>query len=109
MCLGLQADRTLLAPKKGFFGQFGERGIGGSRCGATGVVALVYNYKGATQLLAANVGDSRVLLIDNGVATQLTVDHIPDRQGHPKTLNEGQFEDGFFPLHQESNGHWFLT
>ena len=32
----LEADKTLLAPKKGIFGGMGERGIGGSKCGATG-------------------------------------------------------------------------
>lgn len=74
----LQADRKLLAPKPGLFGGFGERGVGGSKCGATGVVTLLYSVKGKQKLLAANVGDSRALLISKGEAVQLTVDHVPD-------------------------------
>lgn len=74
----MQADRKLLAPKGGFFGSFGERGVGGSKCGATGVVAMLYDLNSKPKLLAANVGDSRALLIQNGEAEQLTVDHVPD-------------------------------
>ena len=76
----LQADGRLLAPKGGFFGGMGERGVGGSKCGATAAVALLFpGERGATQLLAANVGDARVLLCRRGKAVQLTVDHVPDR------------------------------
>ena len=58
----------------------GERGVGGSKCGATAAVALLFpGERGATQLLAANVGDARVLLCRRGKAVQLTVDHVPDR------------------------------
>lgn len=57
----------------------GERGIGGSKCGATGAVAVLYkNNKGKMQLLAANAGDARVLLARKGKAVQLTEDHVPD-------------------------------
>jgi len=42
------------------------------------VVALVYTVDGAKKLLTANVGDSRALLIQNGQADQLTIDHVPD-------------------------------
>lgn len=38
----LKADKRVCAPKKGFLGSMGERGIGGSKCGATGAVALLY-------------------------------------------------------------------
>ena len=41
----LAADRKVLAPKQGFFGAMGERGIGGSKCGATGAVALLYKVR----------------------------------------------------------------
>ena len=37
----LEADKTLLAPKKGIFGGMGERGIGGSKCGATGALQSI--------------------------------------------------------------------
>ena len=51
----------------------GERGVGGSKCGATAAVACLYQRAdGSTTLLAANVGDSRVLLIRDGKAVQLT-------------------------------------
>lgn len=73
-----QADKKLLAPKAGFWGGFRERGIGGSKCGATGVVALVYTVNRQRKLLTANVGDSRALLIQGGEAEQLTTDHVPD-------------------------------
>jgi hypothetical protein len=75
-----QADRKLLAPKGGFLGGLGERGIGGSKCGATAAVALLYTGKdGGAKLLAANVGDARVLLNRGGKIVQLTEDHVPDR------------------------------
>lgn len=74
-----QADKALLAPKKGVFGGLGERGIGGSKCGATGAVAVVYkNTSGKSTLLAANAGDARVVLARKGKAVQLTEDHVPD-------------------------------
>ena len=76
-----QADEKLLQPKGGFFGGMGERGVGGSKCGSTGAVALVFkDGRGKRQLLAANVGDARVLLARRGKAVQLTIDHVPDRR-----------------------------
>ena len=57
----------------------GERGIGGSKCGSTGVVAVAFRDGGKTRLLAANVGDARAVLSRKGKALQLTVDHVPDR------------------------------
>ena len=75
----LQADKALLAPKKGVFGGFGERGIGGSKCGATGAVAVLFqDASGKTNLLTANAGDARVVLARKGKALQLTEDHVPD-------------------------------
>ena len=42
---------------------------------------------GKQKLLAANVGDARVLLARKGKALQLTTDHVPDRSAHaPCTL-----------------------
>ena len=37
---------------------------------------------GATKLLTANIGDARILLIRDGQAVQLSVDHVPDRCGN---------------------------
>ena len=37
-----QADQALLEPKRGFLGMMGERGVGGSKCGSTAAVALLY-------------------------------------------------------------------
>jgi protein phosphatase 1K len=75
------ADAKILAPKAGFFG-VGERGVGGSKCGSTAAVAIVFNDPaagGAPTLLAANVGDARVLLRRaSGAVSQLTTDHVPD-------------------------------
>ncbi len=82
-----QADEKLLQPKSGFFGGTGERGIGGSECGSTAAVAIAFREGGATKLLAANVGDARVVLSRKGKVVQLTTDHVPDRRaptgGHP--------------------------
>jgi hypothetical protein len=77
----LAADRRLLAPG-GLLGM-GERGVGGSKCGSTAAVAAILAGGSATApptLLAAGVGDARVLLIrgGDGAVTQLTVDHVPD-------------------------------
>lgn len=57
----------------------GERGIGGSKCGATAVNTLLINAPdGSTQLLTSNVGDARIYLIRNGQAICLTEEHVPD-------------------------------
>ena len=48
----LKADAKILAPKSGFFGAMGERGLGGSKCGATAAVALVF------QVCSAGCGGS---------------------------------------------------
>ena len=37
----LRADARVLQPKSGFFGALGERGLGGSKCGATAAIALI--------------------------------------------------------------------
>lgn len=39
------ALQKILSPKGGFMGMVGERGIGGSKCGSTAAVALVYKSK----------------------------------------------------------------
>lgn len=57
----------------------GERGIGGSKCGATAVNAVLFSGQGgSTQLATANVGDARIILIRGGKAVLLTEEHVPD-------------------------------
>jgi len=75
----LEADKQLLV-NKGFMGM-GERGVGGSKCGATGVNVLLYKGPdGSTTLLTSNVGDARILLIRDGKAMELTEEHVPDKE-----------------------------
>lgn len=58
----------------------GERGIGGSKCGATAVNTLLFNGPdGSTQLLTSNVGDARILLMRDGQAVCLSEEHVPDK------------------------------
>lgn len=40
---------------------------------------MLQDTTGASQLLTANVGDSRVLLVRDGQVLQLTEDHVPDK------------------------------
>ncbi len=47
----------------------GERGVGGSKCGATAAVALIYvdpTDASQTKLVTANIGDARTVLIRGG-------------------------------------------
>ena len=73
----LAADEELLAPQ-GFMGM-GARGIGGPKCGSTGLVALLCG----DTLTCANVGDARALLVSRAASEepqQLSVDHVPDNE-----------------------------
>lgn len=102
----LAADRKILAPKKGFMGMMGERGIGGSKCGATGAVALLHeDAAGALYLLAANAGDARVLLAGKRGVTQMTVDHVPDSEDERKRI-ESQNPNPNMPLVRYVGGTW---
>jgi protein phosphatase 1K len=57
----------------------GARGIGGPKCGSTGLVCLLYpSSSGALSLLTANVGDAPAVLVRGGEAVQLSYDHVPD-------------------------------
>ncbi|KAL4437229.1 hypothetical protein ABPG75_004368 [Micractinium tetrahymenae] len=76
----IQADKKILSPKGGFMGMVGERGIGGSKCGSTAAVALVYRHKGTSKLLTANAGDARILLVRGGKPVVLSEDHVPDNE-----------------------------
>eukprot|EP00889_Picochlorum_renovo_P004829 jgi/Picre1/31859/NNA_007207.t1 len=102
----LAADRKILTPKKGFMGMMGERGIGGSKCGATGAVAIVHKGSdGAAAVLAANAGDARVILGSKGSALQMTVDHVPDSEDERKRI-EGQNPNPNMPLVRYIGGTW---
>jgi protein phosphatase 1L len=102
----LAADRKILAPKKGFMGMVGERGIGGSKCGATAAVALLYeDPAGAQYLLAANAGDARVILGGKNGVTQMTVDHVPDSEDERKRI-EYMNPNPNMPLVRYVGGTW---
>lgn len=102
----LSADRKILAPKSGFLGMVGERGVGGSKCGATGAVALVYNDNGTDYLLSANAGDARVVLGKaDGSALQLSVDHVPDSEEERLRI-ESQNPNPNMPLVRYVGGTW---
>ena len=60
-------DKRRSGARAGFMGM-GERGVGGGKCGATCATVLAFKEDGVTKLLAANVGDSRALLIKCGPA-----------------------------------------
>ncbi|XP_024380638.1 probable protein phosphatase 2C 45 isoform X2 [Physcomitrium patens] len=75
----LELDQLALAAPKGLFGALRERGLGGSKCGATAATAVLFSKPdGSKELVTANVGDARVILVRGGQAIQLTVDHKPD-------------------------------
>jgi len=58
----------------------GERGVGGSKCGATAANVMLYRgADGGMKLLAANVGDARTLLIRGGRAIDVSEEHVPDK------------------------------
>eukprot|EP00879_Flechtneria_rotunda_P002088 GHRR01002268.1.p1 GENE.GHRR01002268.1~~GHRR01002268.1.p1 ORF type:complete len:343 (+),score=133.07 GHRR01002268.1:96-1124(+) len=100
----IQADKQLLV-SKGFMG-LGERGIGGSKCGATAVNALMYKTAdGTTNLLTANVGDARILLIRGGKAFCLTQEHVPDKESERKRI-ERQNPNPKMPMVRYVAGTW---
>lgn len=102
----LAADRKILAPKKGFMGMVGERGIGGSKCGATGAVAITYqDENGARYILAANAGDARVVLGGKDGVMQMTIDHVPDSEDERKRI-EYQNPNPNMPLVRYVGGTW---
>eukprot|EP00210_Caulerpa_lentillifera_P001219 g1175.t1 len=101
-----EMDRNLLKQPPGFFGMFGERGVGGSRCGATAATAFVFcDNDGSQKLLAANIGDSRVVLIRNGTALQLTEDHVPDSE-EERIRIEKENPNRKMPLVRYVEGTW---
>ena len=54
--------------------------MGGSKCGATAVNALIYaDGAGGSALLTSNVGDARIVLVRGGAAVELTEEHVPDK------------------------------
>ena len=85
----LKADYTLIQPPSGFLGAFGERGVGGAKCGSTAVVAVLFEENGVTKLCTANVGDARTLLVRDGKAVQLSVDHVPDDEAERRRIDAG--------------------
>ncbi|KAF8056105.1 protein phosphatase 2C 45 [Scenedesmus sp. PABB004] len=99
-----QADKQLLV-SKGFLG-LGERGIGGSKCGATAVNALLLAAPdGSTRLLTANVGDARILLVRGGAAVCLTEEHVPDKESERLRI-EAQNPNPKMPMVRYAGGTW---
>lgn len=102
----LAADRKILTPKSGLFGMMGERGIGGSKCGATGAVVLLYKgANGKRMLMSANAGDARVLLGRGATAVQLSEDHVPDSEEERLRI-EAQNPNPNMPLVRYVGGTW---
>lgn len=85
----LRADQVLVQPPEGFFAAFGERGVGGAKCGSTAAIVALYEEGGSTRLCTANVGDARILLVRDGKAVQLSVDHVPDDEAERKRIDRG--------------------
>lgn len=100
----VSADKALLETR-GFLGM-GERGVGGGKCGATCATVLAFKEGGDTKLLAANVGDSRALLIRDGQpVVQMTVDHVPDSESERERI-EAQNPNPRMPLVKFVGGTW---
>ncbi|GAB4821446.1 hypothetical protein N2152v2_008492 [Parachlorella kessleri] len=101
----VQADKRLLQPQGGFLGM-GERGVGGSKCGASAAIMIIYrDASGKPILLTANAGDARVLLARNGRAVQLTEDHVPDNEDERKRI-ERENPNPRMPLVRFVGGTW---
>ncbi|GFR49149.1 hypothetical protein Agub_g11167 [Astrephomene gubernaculifera] len=101
----LAADRQLLSAGSGFLGM-GERGVGGSKCGATAATALLFPAPDATtRLLTANVGDARNVLIRGGQPLQLSEDHVPDREEERARI-ESMNPNRKLPLVRYVGGTW---
>eukprot|EP01024_Parvocaulis_polyphysoides_P033080 TRINITY_DN2949_c0_g1_i3.p1 TRINITY_DN2949_c0_g1~~TRINITY_DN2949_c0_g1_i3.p1 ORF type:complete len:315 (-),score=58.31 TRINITY_DN2949_c0_g1_i3:324-1268(-) len=100
----LRADKKLLAPS-GFMGM-GERGVGGSKCGSTAAVFMLYKDKdGSTKLLTGNCGDARILLISQSGVEQLSQDHVPDSVDERERI-ESMNPNPKFPLVRYVGGTW---
>lgn len=100
------ADKRILEPKSGFLGLVGERGIGGSKCGATAAVVVLFkSQEGTTSILTANAGDARVLLIRGNKALQLTEDHVPDDEDERIRI-ESKNPNPNMPLVRYIGGTW---
>eukprot|EP00898_Chlorokybus_atmophyticus_P001359 jgi/Chlat1/2223/Chrsp17S02546 len=103
----LEIDEELLKPPKGFFGAMMERGMGGSKCGATAVTALLVPGKGygSLRLITANIGDSRAVLIRNGTPLLLSCLHTPDVAEERKRI-EAKNPTPKKPLVVKAGGVW---
>lgn len=102
----LEFDSLTLAQPKGFFGALRERGIGGSRCGSTAATAaLLPSADGKQKLVAANIGDARVVLSRGGKAVQLSFDHKPNVEAERKRI-EAKNPTPKKPLVVNVDGTW---
>jgi len=63
--------------------------VGGSKCGSTAVSSTLFQEGGVTTLCTANVGDARTILVRDGKAVQLSVDHVPDDENERRRIDKG--------------------
>ncbi|KAL2612680.1 hypothetical protein R1flu_024372 [Riccia fluitans] len=85
----LEMDQLTLAQPKGFLGALRERGVGGSKCGATAAALVLKPSKdGQETIIASNVGDARVVLSRGRRALQMTFDHKPDVEEERKRIEK---------------------
>ncbi|KAG0585039.1 hypothetical protein KC19_3G252900 [Ceratodon purpureus] len=102
----LEIDQLTLMQPKGLFGALRERGLGGSKCGATAATSvLIPKPDGSKVLVTANVGDARVILVRGGQAIQLTFDHKPDVKEERDRI-EAKNPTPRKPLVQNVGGTW---
>ncbi|KAH7422991.1 hypothetical protein KP509_12G034500 [Ceratopteris richardii] len=102
----LEFDKLTLAQPKGLFGSLRERGIGGSRCGSTAATVVLLSLPDGTQkLVAANVGDARVVLSRDSKALQLSFDHKPNVEDERKRI-EAKNPTPRKPLVVNIDGTW---
>lgn len=101
----MDADSVLLKPS-GMLGM-GERGVGGSKCGATSSVAIIFKDRsGKPSLLCSNVGDARTLLVrSDGTTEELFEEHVPDSEKERQRI-ESKNPNPRKPLVTNVQGTW---
>jgi len=87
-------------------GMVGERGVGGSKCGATGAMVFLYDKGGVPHLASANVGDARILAVKKGgEVEELFFEHVPDNEDERNRI-ESYNPNPRMPLVRYVGGTW---